>query len=662
MYFYHGVNDQDREVCHQVLLDRNKKQQLLEEVKQSSSMDVAKYGIILERVWGLEIPQSFVTRYKQFRKDLIIDKLVCCKMQKEECEQIYYILPELARENDFIIAHSEEEIRRIGRILYSTRDEDPAESFCDTILKVYFGLAEHNSTSYNELFDSVHKGELQRVTTYLEEGGDVNFADEYGQSLIHHAAHSGKMDLVRFLKAKGANIHKEDKLCGRKPIHIAAKEGHPSVISFFVDSGAGVNESDEINWTLLHYAVWRGDLETIRFLKRYDMDINAKDARVGKTPIHIAAEHGYIDVINYLIENGANVESYDERGRTPLYYSVMMDQYEAFKNLIDKGADINIKNNHFKTLLHVSGFNNNKEIIEYLVKAGLEINAKDENGWTPLHIAVYNHKLDIFQVLADLGADLFVVCNDGKSLLDISKEHADIVLHVVYRMCKKFQEEGKYSNALELCNENLEIIKTFRQDHPDYLEMENKLGIILYEMGKFDVAADILTHVLRNREISLGTNHFSTLSTKHRLASVYAVQWRHNEAMDLLKGVLEARKTVLGDDHDDTLNVSNDIGKLHIRNGEYDEALEMFKLIVEKRDKHFGSDHHKTLQARQDMAVIFANKGDFEKALFIFKDVLGKRAKLLGENHPDTVLTSYHVKLTSEKVQKNSPWQSCLIS
>ncbi|KAG8199940.1 hypothetical protein JTE90_006187 [Oedothorax gibbosus] len=667
---YHNNN---RLCCHHVIVDCDKRQQFLEDIYPGTALHItrgttlADYGIILETASGLEPPQSFQNRTNQFSDDLAV-KPVMVKLQKEGCEKIYYLVSDVARENNFITAASSEaEIRQIGRFLYCSRDEDPVESFCEIIVRVYFGLAEYISPSDNELIDSVRKGELQIVRTYLEDGGDVNFADEYGRCLLHFAAHSGNLELVTFLKKKGANTQMEDKICGRKPVHIAAKEGHPSVISFFLDLGASsINECDKINWTPLHYAVWKGDLNTITFLVENGANFNAEEINAHKKPIHIAAEHAYTDVVKYLIKNGANIEDCDIRGRTPLYHSVMQGHFETSKFLIGKGADINtISKDHKRTLLHAALFGGNKEIIEFLVLAGLDINEKDIYGRTPLHHAAYLYEFDILQVLADLGADFFALDEDGQNPLVYSKKkHAGVTLLIVYQMCKKLQEEGKYNDAVVLYKENLEIIKKLRPDHHEYfecLEMQNKIGVMLYEMGQYNTSETTFKEVVKNRERFLGANHFSTLCTKHGLALVYSAQIRYSEAMNILKEVLESRKTILGDDHDDTLNVSQDLANVHYKKGEYDEALEMFTHVFEKRNKYCGSDHLKTLQARQDIAVILVNKGDFKRALQIFKDVLQKRTALLGGNHPETLKVYYHVKLTSEKIETTPQGERCLI-
>ncbi len=98
----------------------------------------------------------------------------------------------------------------------------------------------------------------------------------------------------------------------------AVQTGTQSDILNFLQPGQILNDSD--NNTLLHYACLAGNLESVMTLVEYGFYVNANNVE-GHTPICDAAMNGSVDVIQFLIENGANVNPPAYWG-SPLNYAV----------------------------------------------------------------------------------------------------------------------------------------------------------------------------------------------------------------------------------------------------------------------------------------------------------------------------------------------------
>ena len=63
----------------------------------------------------------------------------------------------------------------------------------------------------------------------------------------------------------------------------------------------------------------------------------------GLTPLHVAAFIGSENIVSYLLEKGADVNSLTQRGETPLHYAARAAQPNVIKLLLDHGADVNAK-------------------------------------------------------------------------------------------------------------------------------------------------------------------------------------------------------------------------------------------------------------------------------------------------------------------------------
>lgn len=90
----------------------------------------------------------------------------------------------------------------------------------------------------------------------------------------------------------------------------------------------------------LHVAALDGDLVQVRALVAEGYDVNAFD-ELGKTPLHCAAEREHLDVVNFLLKNGADVNAHHEPsgGNTPLGDVAGGCSLEMARLLVDAGAD-----------------------------------------------------------------------------------------------------------------------------------------------------------------------------------------------------------------------------------------------------------------------------------------------------------------------------------
>lgn len=90
-------------------------------------------------------------------------------------------------------------------------------------------------------------------------------------------------------------------------------------------------------------------------------------------PIHIAAEFGYIEIVEALIEKGADINITCLYGKTALHKACQSDKIDIVKILIKNGADVNIKNDIKQTALYYALDDGNEEIADILMKNGANL-------------------------------------------------------------------------------------------------------------------------------------------------------------------------------------------------------------------------------------------------------------------------------------------------
>jgi ankyrin repeat protein len=183
---------------------------------------------------------------------------------------------------------------------------------------------------------------------------------------------------------------------------------------------------------LIYKAAERGDFKVIRDIVADDPSIvNTKNVNYcpGDTVLHAASEGGHAEIVEFLIQNGADVNIHDGSNNTPLYDALTASDFtEGHKRvaeiLLSNGADINAYNGEerrYETALHsVAGWQ--MERVIFILNKGADINIRDYNGNTPLLNAVVSGKEDIVKFLLSKGAKKNIKNNHGYGPIEAALE------------------------------------------------------------------------------------------------------------------------------------------------------------------------------------------------------------------------------------------------
>ena len=82
--------------------------------------------------------------------------------------------------------------------------------------------------------------ELDRVRLLVEAKANVNCADVWGWTPLHHACHHRKHDVAAFLLDHGAEIDPRDRLCRQTPLRLALNVPHLECVMLLLERGADV--------------------------------------------------------------------------------------------------------------------------------------------------------------------------------------------------------------------------------------------------------------------------------------------------------------------------------------------------------------------------------------------------------------------------------------
>jgi ankyrin repeat protein len=162
----------------------------------------------------------------------------------------------------------------------------------------------------------------------------------------------------------------------------------------------------------------------------------------GETPLHLALSDDMIEIVQLLLDNGANINAKLNirlaEGDTPFFRTIGCGDLKCFRLLLEYGRhcvqfNVNEKDDDGRTPLHLTAFNKQYEFMKLLLENGADVNAKDETGSTPLHTVVgyyddilhrFVHCTDIkcLELLLNHGADIHVKNNAGETAFNLASD------------------------------------------------------------------------------------------------------------------------------------------------------------------------------------------------------------------------------------------------
>lgn len=171
------------------------------------------------------------------------------------------------------------------------------------------------------------------IKLLINHGADVNLYNETGISPIFNAIFFGNKEAVSILLDNNVDINGVNTINDLTPLIVAVKKRDPDMVNFLIDKGADVNlrvkKHEHLNGpTPLHVACkkllflepeFNEYDEVIKTLVKRGAEINAVDFN-GNTPLNLMKlEDNYIDMVGYMLLNGANPAIENNSGISPLH-------------------------------------------------------------------------------------------------------------------------------------------------------------------------------------------------------------------------------------------------------------------------------------------------------------------------------------------------------
>lgn len=161
------------------------------------------------------------------------------------------------------------------------------------------------------------------------------------------------------------------------------------------------------------------DIPLIERMLQEGYDVDAKIDSYNTTLLMTAARYSNLEVVNYLIEHGSNVNACDNDGITALMQAVRycrMQSPETVEALIKAGANVNAKDNEHNSVLLKAVIRGITKNVNAVLDAGANINVRNQNLVTPLMEAA-RYDFEMTTLLINRGANVNLLGNFRESAL-----------------------------------------------------------------------------------------------------------------------------------------------------------------------------------------------------------------------------------------------------
>ncbi|XP_069598172.1 protein phosphatase 1 regulatory subunit 12C isoform X1 [Ranitomeya imitator] len=278
-------------------------------------------------------------------------------------------------------------------------------------------------------------------------------------------------------------------------------------------AGAEVIDSTNTDGiSALHQACIDENLEVVEFLVNHGANVNQADNE-GWTPLHVAASCGYMEIAEYLLKHSANIAAVNSDGDVPLDIAEddcmeTLLRAEITKRGIDIEAAkreeeevmlqdarqwLNAGNmediRHPKTgagALHVAAAKGYVEIMRLLLQANSDPNVRDKDGWTPLHAAAHWGVEEACRLLVENFCDMSALNNVGQRPCDVADEEIVSLLEELQKKQEdlRSEKEANLKRAVIDTGMDQQTVNTSKHRRSSVCRMSSKEKISVQDQSK----------------------------------------------------------------------------------------------------------------------------------------------------------------------------------
>ncbi|XP_065221925.1 uncharacterized protein LOC135846641 [Planococcus citri] len=361
------------------------------------------------------------------------------------------------------------------------------------ILKILLENKANIDFKYGDGYSLLHFAVIEMchkdiIEVLIENGIDVNGTTTLNVTPLYLASSRGHEEMAEILIRNKADVNIVN--CVGTPLHIAAAKGHVNIVKLLLENGAEMLEDAEDRCLPLELAVSYSQLDAVKILLQHKpTDMNVKGNFNDWTLLHYASEKDNLEMVEYLVSKGCNIRAKSSSSEKPIHIAAREGLKDIVEFFLSKGLKVDGRGMQNKTVLHYASSKNGSQVVKFLISKGADVNVRDDVGITPLHEAVACGSKDavaVVNILLDYGANVTHATNHGLTPLHTAtwKRSTEIVNVLLQRISRnklnefvnaKTTSEGRTSLHIAAKNGSSDIVKSLL-NHGAMYNVANKEG------------------------------------------------------------------------------------------------------------------------------------------------------------------------------------------
>jgi ankyrin repeat protein len=282
------------------------------------------------------------------------------------------------------------------------------------------------------------------------------------QKFLPFVCQLGKIEVVKTWMDLGLDANLPG-IFGNYPMHLCSKKNIIEYLENEKNADMTLKRKDGISGFELSCSF--GYLEIVQYWLEKGADVDV----VGNgyyTPLHWSCGNGHLKVASLLLSNGADIEKLAADGKTPLCSAVITNHFNVVQFLVEKGAIVNHKALGGQTPLHLSSFHGRVENMKFLLSKGADATILDDKLSTPLFWSAYEGHLYAIKCLLEnkkgrATVNQMNIYGITPLLISAQKGFIEIVKLLVDHGAKLYHQDfsGFTAKSIAMKEQQLEVVK-----------------------------------------------------------------------------------------------------------------------------------------------------------------------------------------------------------